>query len=70
VHAVLGIVDVLGLRVEGGQRGDGGHEHPHRVGVVEERLHESLAEALVDEGVVGDVVYPFVVLAGGGQIAV
>jgi hypothetical protein len=46
-----GVVDVLRLRVEGGER-RGGDEHAHRVGVVVEALHEALAHVLVDERVV------------------
>ena len=51
-------VDLLGLRVEGRHRGDGRDEHPHRMGVVVEALHEPLAHVLVDVGVVRDVVGP------------
>ena len=69
-HAVLGIEDVLGVGVEGRERGDGRHEHPHRVGVVVEALEEALAHVLVDERVVRDVVDPRLVLRGGRQLAV
>jgi hypothetical protein len=40
------------------------------VGVVVEALHEPLAHVLVDEGVVGDLVPPLLVLVGVGQLAV
>ena len=55
-------MDVLGLGVEGRQRGDRRHEHAHRVGVVVEALDEPLAHVLVDERVVRDVVHPRLVL--------
>jgi hypothetical protein len=57
--ALLGVVDVLGVRVEGGQRAHRGEQHPHGVRVVAEALEE-LLDVLVDERVVGDVVYPAV----------
>ncbi len=53
--AGLGVEDVLRVVVEGRQRGDGGDEHPHRVRVVVEPVHEPLAHVLVDERVVRDV---------------
>ncbi len=53
--ALLLVVDVLRLGVEGRERPDRGEQHPHRVGVVAEALDE-LLDVLVDEGVVGDVV--------------
>ena len=65
--AVLGVVDVIGFGVEGRQRGDGGHEHAHRVGVVVEALEEPLAHVLVDVRVVRDVVLPRVELLGVGS---
>ena len=60
--AVLGVGDVLGLRVEGRERRDRGDEHPHRVGALVEAGDEPLDELLVDEGVTGDVGVP------GGQL--
>ena len=68
--ADLGIVDLLGLRVEGAERGQRRDEHPHRVGVVVEPVHEALAHVLVDERVVGDVVGPLLELRLVGQLAV
>ena len=67
--ALLVVVDVLGVRVEGRQRAGGGEQHPHRVGVVAEALHE-LLDVLVDEGVVGDLEDPLVELLARGQLAV
>ena len=66
----LGVVDRLGLGIEGRQRGDGGHEHAHRMGVVVEALHEALAHVLVDERVVRDLVVPGVELRRRRQLAV
>jgi hypothetical protein len=63
-------VDVLGVEVEGGQRGDRGHQHPHGVRVVVEPLQEPLADVLVDERVVRDVVGPRFQLLLAGQLAV
>ena len=56
--ARLGVVDVLGLGVEGAEGGERRDEHPHRVGVVVEAVDEPLAHVLVDERVVGDLVGP------------
>ena len=67
--AVLGVVDVLRVRVERRQRGHGRDEHPHRVGVVAEGPHQ-LLDVLVDDRVVGDVVHPSLVLRPGGKLAV
>jgi hypothetical protein len=66
--ALLGVVDVLRVGVEGGERPDGGEQHPHRVGVVAEALDE-LLDVLVHEGVVGDVVDPPFELLLGGELA-
>ena len=63
------VVDVLGVRIEGGQRADRGEQHPHRVGVVAEALDE-LLDVLVDVGVVGDLEDPLVQLILRGQLAV
>ena len=66
--ALFGVVDLLRVGVEGGERTDAGEQHPHRVRVVAEALEE-LLEVLVDEGVVGDVVGPAVELGAGRQLA-
>ena len=55
--ALLGVVDVLRVGVEGREGADRGEQHAHRVGVVAEALDE-LLDVLVDEGVVGDVEGP------------
>ncbi len=57
------------LRIEGRQRGHGGHEHPHRVRVVVEAVDE-LLDVLVDPRVVRDLVDPVIHLAQGRQLAV
>ena len=46
--------DLLRGGVECGERGDGADEHPHRMGVVMEAVHE-LLDVFVDERVRGDV---------------
>ena len=48
--ALVLVVDVLGVGIEGRQRADRGEQHPHRVGVVAEALDE-LLDVLVHEGV-------------------
>ena len=60
--ADLGVVDVVGVGVEGGQRAHRGDQHAHRVGVVAEALHEVL-DVLVHERVHGDFAHPLVELA-------
>ncbi len=67
--AGLGIEDVLGVEVEGGEGGHGGDEHPHRMGVVVEALQEPLSYVLVDERVVRHVVAPLVELRLVRQLA-
>ena len=66
---VVGVVDVAGVGVERRERPDRRHQHPHRVRVVAEALHE-LLDVLVHERVVGDLVHPRVVLLLGRQGAV
>ena len=65
---VLGVVYVLGLRVEGGQTRNARHEQPHRVGAVVKRVEDALAEVLVHEGVQSDFGNPRVKLCRGGQL--
>ncbi len=67
--ALLVVVELLRVRVEGGERADAGQQHPHRVRVVAEALEE-LLDVLVDEGVVGDVEDPALELRLGRQLAV
>ena len=55
--AVGRVVDVLGVRIEGGQRSDHAQQHPHRVGVVAEALQE-LGDVGVDVGVELDLLFP------------
>ncbi len=66
---VVGVADVAGVRVERREGPDRRHQHPHRVRVVAEPLHE-LLDVLVHERVVGDLVHPGVVLRLGRQGAV
>src|SRR6202521_36623 len=67
--ARLGVKNFLGVVIESGERGDGGDHHAHGVGVVVEAV-EKFLDALVNEGVVRDVVGPLFELRGGGEIAV
>ena len=67
--AVLRILDVVGVGIEGRQRADRAEQHPHRVGVVAEALHEAL-DVLVHEGVDRDLADPLLELLAGGQLAV
>ena len=69
IAADLLVVDLVGVGVERGQRAHRGHQHPHRVGVVAEALHEVL-DVLVHERVDRDLVDPLVELALRGQLAV
>ena len=66
--ALLGIVDLLGVRVEGREGADAAEQHPHRMRVVAEGL-EQVLDVLVDEGVVGDVEGPALELGLGRQLA-
>ena len=66
--ADLGVFDVLGFGIEGGQGPDARQEHPHGVGVIVEAIHEPLAEVLVDIGVVPDLVRPALELVNGRQL--
>ena len=68
-HADLLVVDLVGVRVEGRQRADRGDEHPHRVRVVAEALHEVL-DVLVHEGVDRDLVDPLLQLRLRRQVPV
>ena len=66
---VVGVADVAGVGIERRQGPDRRHQHPHRVRVVAEALHE-LLDVLVHERVVGDLVHPRVVLRLRRQAAV
>jgi hypothetical protein len=68
-HPVVRVVDLVGVGVEGRQRAHGPEQHPHRVRVVAEALHEAL-DVLVHERVDGDQVHPLLQLGLGGQVAV
>ena len=65
----LRVLDLVGVRIERRQRADRGQQHPHRVRVVAEALHEA-ADVLVDERVHRDLVRPLVELLLVRQLAV
>ena len=67
--ARFGIEDVLRVGIESGERGDGGNQHAHRMGVVVKAV-EKFLDALVNERVVRDVVVPIAQLRLRGQLAV
>src|SRR5918994_3467965 len=67
--ALVLIVDIFGLGVEGGEGADGSLQHPHRVRVVTEAVHEVL-DVLVDVGVMGDLIGPLIELVLGWEPAV
>src|SRR5450755_4369793 len=69
LFARLGTENVFRVVIVGGERGDGGNHHAHGVGVVVKAIEEFF-DALVNEGVVGDVIGPVFQLAGGGKLAV
>ncbi len=66
--AVLGVVQVLGVGIEGAERANHPQQHSHRVGVVAEAAQE-LDEVGVDVGVVADVRGPLVQLFAGREFA-
>ena len=51
------IENILGVGIESPQRAQGGNEHAHRMSVVVKTVHD-LLDALVNEGVMGDVPGP------------
>ena len=63
------VVDLVGVGVERREGAHRGHEHPHRVGVVAEALHEVL-DVLVHERVDRDLVCPLGQLCCSRQSAV
>ena len=65
---MAGIVDVLGVGIEGRERAHHAEQHAHRVGVVAEPLEE-LGDVGVDVGVVLDRLGPLVELRLGRQLA-
>src|SRR5918999_1209701 len=67
--ALILVVDVLGLRVEGREGPDGSLQHPHRVRIVTEAVHEVL-DVLVNVGVMGYLVGPTIQLVLGREPAV
>ena len=66
--AVLRVLDVLGVGIEGREPADGAEQHAHRVRVVAVALEE-LDDVGVDVGVVADVLGPLVELRLVGQLA-
>ena len=67
--ADVGVLDLRRVGIERRQRADRGDEHPHRVRVVAEALHERL-DVLVHERVDRDLVGPLVELGLRRQLAV
>ena len=67
--AEIGVLHLDGVGVERGQGAGGREQHPHRVRVIAEALHEAL-DVLVDEGVDGHLVRPLVQLLLRRQRAV
>ncbi len=63
--ARLSVKNFLGIVIESGERGDRGNHHAHGVGVIVKSV-EKFLDALVNEGVVSDVVRPFLELRSGG----
>ena len=55
--AGLRIEDMACVRIESGERRNGGNEHAHGVGIVMKAI-EKFLDAFVNEGVMGDVVGP------------
>src|SRR5712692_2718236 len=66
--AGLGAEDILRIMVERGKSGNRRYRHAHGMGVVMEAIEEFL-DALVDVGVVRDVVGPILQLRGCRQLA-
>ena len=62
----LGVADVLGLRIEGAERGDRRGQHAHRVRVVAEAARQ-LLDVLVHEGVARDALGPRLELRSVGS---
>jgi len=68
LFARVGVKDVFGVVIKSGKGCDGGDEHAHGMGIVMEAV-EKLFDALVDEGVMRDVVGPVLELGRGGKFA-
>ncbi len=66
--AQLQIVSVVRVGIESGERADRAQQHPHRMGVVAEALHE-LLDVLVHHRVNLDVVLPHLEVLAVGQFA-
>jgi adenosylhomocysteinase len=69
VVAGFGDKNILGIVIESRKRCNGGDHHPHGVRIVVKSVQEFL-DALVNEGVVRDVIRPVLELRRGGQFAV
>jgi hypothetical protein len=67
--ALLGIIDVEAVGVEGRQGADRAGHHRHRVSVAAEALEEAV-ELGVQHRVVGDVAFELAEFVGGRQLAV
>src|SRR5208283_5766400 len=66
---VLGVVDVLSLRINSRKRRQGAHQDPHRMRVIAESVDEELG-GLVQHGVVSDLVRPLLVLLERWQLTI
>ncbi len=69
VHLILVAAHILGIRIEGGERGQGAYQHAHGMGIVAEAFHE-LLDVLEDAHVDAQGGKPLGLLLGGGQLAV
>lgn len=67
--AMLRVIDVQGVVVEGREGADHAAHHGHRMGVAAEAVEEGL-QLLVNHGVVLDGADELFLLRGGGQLAV
>src|SRR5690348_5364230 len=62
------VEDMTSVGVKSGERGNRGNQHAHGVGVIMKAVEEFL-DALMNEGVMGDVVTPFLELFARGKFA-
>ena len=68
-HALLGIVDVRGVMIEGGESADRADHDGHRMRVAAEALEEA-RHLVMDHGVARDGVVELSLLSGGGELPV
>ena len=65
----LCVEDILGFRIERGQRAHDAQQHPHGMRVVAETV-DKLLDVFMQQGVVLDIVHPLVELRPIGKIAI